>query len=51
MNTTPTKWIGIHVVCDDGHYWITDDRGNEEHCGSEFPSDARLEAFRNEVTR
>lgn len=44
-----TRWYGIHVVHEDGQYWIMDDNGNEEHVGVQFPSDERLDAFRDAV--
>ncbi len=45
-----TRWYGIHVIQEDGHYWIMDDKGGEEYAGVTFPSDARLDAYRAAVT-
>ncbi len=49
IETYKTRWAGIHVVTENGHYWIMDDNGGEEHVGIEFPSDERLDTYRNEI--
>lgn len=46
VETHATRWSGIHVVTEDGQYWIMDDNGGEEHVGVSFPSDEQLDAYR-----
>ncbi len=45
-----THWYGIHVIQEDGHYWIMDDNGGEEHVGTAFPTGEQLDAYRDAVT-
>ena len=45
--TYKTRWSGIYVVADDGHYWIMDDYGNDEYIGTSFPTDNKIESYRN----
>lgn len=50
-NETPTiartHYVGIHVQQQDEHYWIMDDNGNEQYCGTERPSLAQIDAYRD----
>lgn len=49
MREHKTRWYGIYVIQQDGHYWIADDRGGEEYIGTAFPTDERLDAYRDVV--
>ena len=47
VKTHKTRWTGIHVITEDGQYWIMDDNGGEEYVGLSFPSDEDLDRYRD----
>ena len=49
MTIEPTRWYGIYVQEQDGHYWIADDNGNDEYCGHTPPTDSMIKQYRDAV--
>jgi len=45
-----TKYYGIWLQTEDGEWWIVDDLGGEQYCGWERPSEAMIDAYRQELT-
>jgi hypothetical protein len=46
-NESPTKYYGIYIVEDNGHYWITDSMGGEQYVGTECPAEFQIDDYRN----
>lgn len=49
VQNTRTKWCGIYVTEEYGHYWITDDNGGELYVGTQFPTEVQLKQYRDSV--
>lgn len=49
VTNRPTKWSGIYVTSEAGHYWIMDDNGGEEYVGTAYPTDDRLNAYHDAI--
>ena len=50
ITTNATRYIGVHVQREDGHYWIQDDNGNEQYIGQRHPTDCEVDAYVYEIT-
>lgn len=46
-----TKYAGIYVQENDGHFFVIDDNGCDEYMGRAYPAQAAIDAYRNEIIR
>ena len=44
-----TKYYGIWIQEDEGHWWICAADGNDKYCGPRRPTDADVDAFRDAI--
>lgn len=46
-----TKYFGIWIEEDGGHYWILDANGGERDCGMVKPTDEQVTDYRNSIMK